>query len=369
MASFTKRGNTWQYTVSRMVNGKSSPLRKGGFSTKKAAQVAAAEVEAELSKGIVVNNKPIPFAQYFEEWFNMYKVNVSKSTLEHYKYTLKAIREYFKDTSIQDIKRRNYQDFLNNYGSTRARETVEKVHTHIRSCVLDAIEESIIRIDFTRKCVLTGSVPSKKPSEKHLHFTESEMLLKEVYNRLDKGLGYYIILLGLTSGMRFGEIVGLTRKDFNFFNNTITINKTWGYIKKMHEGFGPTKNEQSNRIIKMDKNTMEVFKELLTNSPTNMYQLVFFSAQSKYKVFSNNNVNKLLQNVLRDLDIDPITVHGLRHTHASVLLFKKVSIYYVSERLGHKDIETTLKDYSHVIKELRVEDEAGTIKTFEMMSV
>lgn len=96
MASFTKRGNTWQYTVSRMINGKSVPLRKGGFTKKKAAQVAA----AELSKGIVINNKPIPFEKYFEDWFKLYKRNVTKSTLEHYKYTLQAIRVYFDDKHL-----------------------------------------------------------------------------------------------------------------------------------------------------------------------------------------------------------------------------------------------------------------------------
>jgi integrase len=62
-------------------------------------------------------------------------------------------------------------------------------------------------------------------------------------------------------------------------------------------------------------------------------------------------------------------MHGLRHTHASVLLYKKVSIYYVSERLGHSDIETTLKEYTHEVKELRVEDERATMKTFEEMVV
>lgn len=52
-----------------------------------------------------------------------------------------------------------------------------------------------------------------------------------------------------------------------------------------------------------------------------------------------------------------------------MLLYKKVSIYYVSERLGHSDIETTLKGYTDVIKELREEDELGTINTFEKMVV
>lgn len=49
--------------------------------------------------------------------------------------------------------------------------------------------------------------------------------------------------------MRFAEMVGLTRNDFDFVNNTISINKTWGYMKRNPEGFGPTKNEQSNRKI------------------------------------------------------------------------------------------------------------------------
>ena len=50
-------------------------------------------------------------------------------------------------------------------------------------------------------------------------------------------------------------------------------------------------------------------------------------------------------------------MHGLRHTHASVLLYKKISLYYVSERLGHGDIQTTLKEYTHVLSELRIEDQ------------
>lgn len=92
-------------------------------------------------------------------------------------------------------------------------------------------------------------------------------------------------------------------------------------------------------------------------------------ASSKYKVISNTAANKIIRNILSELGINPITMHGLRHTHASVLLYKKVSVYYVSERLGHSDIETTLREYTHVIKELREEDELGTINVFEQMSV
>lgn len=140
-------------------------------------------------------------------------------------------------------------------------------------------------------------------------------------------------------------------------------------MKRNQEGFGSTKNEQSNRTIKMDMHTMKHFRQLFEANPKNIHNLVFYSPSSKYKVISNTVANKILKKVLAELKIDPISIHGLRHTHASVLLYKKVSIYYVSERLGHSDIETTLKEYTHLTKELRAEDERGTTSTFEQMAV
>ena len=61
------------------------------------------------------------------------------------------------------------------------------------------------------------------------HICNFDDSLQKDIKRLEQGLGYYIILLGLTSGMRFGEIVGLTKNDFDFKSNEININKTWGY--------------------------------------------------------------------------------------------------------------------------------------------
>lgn len=370
MASITKRGNTYQYTVSRMVNGQSKPIRKGGFRTKKEAQVAAAEVEASLAKGLVPFLKKVPFVEYFENWVVLYKKpKISRVTYEHYMYSLKSIKEFFDQKNIQDIRRQDYQMFLNWLGKDKAKETVAKINGHVKACVKDAIEEQIIQIDFTRKTELTWTVQSKKSTEKHLSYEDSERLLKSIWTKLDEGLGYSLLLLALVSGMRFEELVGLTRKDFDFINNTISVNKTWGYKKNSPKGFGPTKNEQSIRTIKIDHKTMNHFKKLFSSLPSNIHQLVFYSPSSKYQVISNTNANKLLKKLLEELNIPAITVHGLRHTHGSILLYKKTSIHYVSERLGHGDIETTLKVYTHVLKELRIEDERLSVKTFEQMIV
>ncbi|WP_370569983.1 tyrosine-type recombinase/integrase [Sporosarcina sp. resist] len=351
MASFQKRGKTWEYRVSRMINGTQKPIRKGGFRTKKEAEVAATELEANLRKGVIPHLKPEPFDEYFRGWVADYKVDISTITLKRYQATLETIIFHFGNSPIQNITKRQYQQFLNVYGLTHAKETTRKLNTHIRACIRTAIEENIIYKDFTKDVVLTGTA-KKRNEDKHLNYVESTLFLNKLFqitkDRNLRTITHYILLLGLTSGMRFGEMMGLTREDFDFTKNEIDVYETWDY--KGGNGFIPTKNEQSIRIIKMDNKTMSAFQVLFNETPNNEIGLIFYSEISKYKCITNEYVNKLLRGMLKSLDIELISVHGLRHTHASILLYRKVSIYYVSERLGHKDIDTTLKYYAHIIK-------------------
>lgn len=58
----------------------------------------------------------------------------------------------------------------------------------------------------------------------------------------------------------------------------------------------------------------------------------------------------------KNVDVPVISIHGLRHTHASLLLFAGVSIASVSRRLGHASMTTTQETYLHVIRELENKD-------------
>ena len=69
------------------------------------------------------------------------------------------------------------------------------------------------------------------------------------------------------------------------------------------------------------------------------------------KVISNAAVNKTLGKLCDVLNTDKRTSHSLRHTHCSFLLSQGISIYYISKRLGHKNIDTTLKHYSHLLED------------------
>lgn len=370
MASFQKRKDKWQYTVSRVINEKPKPIRKSGFRTKEEAMAAALLVEISLGKKEPSLEINIPFAEYFKHWMEIYKKpRVNSVTFSHYQYTLKAIENYFHNRPIQTIKRMDYQMFLNDFGKNKAKETVPKVNGHIKACIKDAVYDKVIDVDFTYNAQLMWTVQAKKPLEKCLNIEDSKKLLNFIHKKIHTNgkLGYYLLLLGLTSGLRYGELVGLTRKDFDFDNNTISVNKTWGYKSNSKRGVGPTKNEQSIRVIKLDNKTMKCFKDLFQSISNNTDDLGFFNPTSKYKVISNAHANNLLKESLIQLNIEPITVHGLRHTHATILLYEGVTIQYISERLGHSDIETTLKKYTHVIKELRLQDEILTVKIFDNM--
>lgn len=366
MASFQKRGKTWQYTVSRMVNGESAPIRKGGFRTKKEAQVAAAEVEEKLRKGITPHLKLEPFNAYLTQWVELYKSGVSEGTLTNYKNTIRIVDEHFSVTPIQHIKKSDYQLFLNKFGEDNSLEYAKKVNSHIRACVLEAIDEGVIHVDFTRSVVLTGK-KGKKSSEKHMNYLESKRFNKHLRKKIEdeKRPVLYLLALAFASGMRFSELIALNRKDFNFKEGLITISKARGYSTNTGGGERNTKTISSERTIRINKKTMDLFNDFFETTPNNIHDLVFYNPSSKYKVYSNTGVNKALKKILNEINIEPISVHGLRHTHASISLYKDVSIQYISERLGHADVDTTIREYAHLIKEMKKRDEKKTMDIFE----
>ncbi len=366
MASFEKRGKTWQYSVSRMVNGEYKPIRKGGYKTKKEAQVAAAVIEDRLNKGFEIHTTPVYLYDYFNNWINLYKSHLSSNTFNNYLNSRRIIKEYLSDAILQNMRKDEYQAFLNAYGRGKARTTTNRVHSHIKACIQEAIEEGIVHRDFTNRVVISGK-DGKLSEEKYLHYDESNKLINFLYAHLEGDPINHLLLLALGSGMRFSELIALRRDDFDFKHNLIKVNKTQGYLPSTGKGKRSTKTEDSNRTIKINDRIMSAFEQHFKNTPENIHRLIFFSPHSKYKVFSNTAINKRLKKTLSSLGVRTISIHGLRHTHVSILLYEGISIHYISERLGHKDIDTTLKKYAHMIKELREKDENKTMEVLEKM--
>lgn len=368
MASYSKRGTKWQYVISRVVNGKQRPIRKSGFKTKKEAMEAAKLIENKLEVGTLNSQEDYPFEKYFSDWYCTYKQNISPITRNTYNATHAKILKYFNTMPIQRINKRGYQQFLNTLGTTHAKATNRKLNSLIRACVREAVDEQIIKTDFTRNVTLTGH-NSKKSSEKFLNYADSKKLLSYLITHQEAAPEYPLLIVAATSGMRYGELIGLTYDDIDLVHNRVKIHRQWQY--RGNGGFSSLKTNSSERTISLDIQTMKVLEKQMKLSKAveqNIHNLIFYSANSPIQVITNDRLNDVLRRIQHKLNISPIiTAHGLRHTHASILIYEGVSVLSVSERLGHASTDITTSTYLHLIKELREQDSSKIISIFDQL--
>ena len=234
---------------------------------------------------------------------------------------------------------------LNQYASVHERQTTMDFHHHLKCAILDAVDEGLIPRDPTRKAIIKGKQPrEKKP--KFLNQYELHKLLDDLDLKSEINMDWLILLIAKT-GLRFSEALALTPKDFDLTRQTLSVSKTWNY--KENGGFLPTKNESSVRKIPIDWQNVIQFAELLKSLPEDKPIFV------KRKVY-NSTVNDRLARHCKNAGVPIISIHGLRHTHASLLLFAGVSIASVARRLGHSNMTTTQKTYLHIINELESKD-------------
>lgn len=286
------------------------------------------------------------FYEYYEKWIRVYKMGaIRKVTLDKYMMTLKWLKRLAPELKVCELNRIEYQEILNKYAEYHERQTTMDFHHQLKGAILDAVDDGLIERDPTRKAIIKGKTPAEK-KRKYLNQFELHMLLTSLELKQEVSWEWLILLVAKT-GMRFSEALGLTPKDFDFEHQMLSINKTWDY--KGEGGFMPTKNKSSVRKIQIDWKTVIQFSELLKGLPEN--EPIFV----KGNVY-NSTVNSVLSRYCKKANIPEITIHGLRHTHASLLLFAGVSIASVARRLGHSSMTTTQKTYLHIIQELENKD-------------
>lgn len=298
------------------------------------------------------------FHEYFKEWVNLYKVGAIRPiTLQKYYVTEQKIQELAPDLKIKDLNRYTYQQLLNSYALTHEKQTTMDFHHHLKGAILDAVDEGVISQNPTRKIVIKGKTPRPKKA-KFLNQFEVQALLKELNLKEDINWDWFILLI-IKTGLRFSEALALTPSDFDFSKQKIIINKTWDY-KMVTGSFQPTKNESSNRKIQIDWQLAMQFSQLIKMKDPDKPIFV------KSRVF-NSTINNRLKVLCENANIPTITVHSLRHTHASLLLFAGVSIASVANRLGHASMTTTQETYLHIIQELENQDNDKIIRHLSML--
>ncbi|URZ06463.1 tyrosine-type recombinase/integrase [Clostridium felsineum] len=289
-------------------------------------------------------------SEYYDKWITTYKKNNVRSvTYQKYLMTGKSLKEIEPDCDISKIDRGIYQKIVNKYAEAHEHLTVMDFHRQIRASVLDAADEGIIERDFTRR-VQIGGKPKTRKLKKFLEEDEAKIFIADLnINTKELNWDHFLLLL-INTGLRYAEALALTPSDFDFISRTIDVNKSYDYKSKTKTNrFQPTKNVSSNRIISLDLKTAWILRPLIEKlNPTEPIFPYWYGGG--HVIIYNSTINDIIARHCNNVGINKITVHGLRHTHASLLIAKKVSIQAVAKRLGHANTITTQSTYIHPLK-------------------
>lgn len=289
------------------------------------------------------------FYKYYLDWIHIYKDNaVRQVTLDKYYLVQKRLKELAPDLHMNELNRRNYQQILNLYARNHEKTTTLDFHHHLKASLFDAVDDGLLKSDPTRRAIIKGCSPNEKKI-KYLNLFDLQKLLRSLDLNSELNWDWFFLLIAKT-GLRFAEALALTKEDFDYEKQRIIINKSWNYKEKIGH-FQPTKNESSNRTVMVDWQLMQQFQSLIRSKEDD--QLIFFDKNQRVY---NSTLNQKLATYCEKLDIPIISIHGLRHTHASLLLYEGVSIASVAKRLGHSNTTTTQETYIHIIRELENKD-------------
>ncbi|GAA8584055.1 hypothetical protein HpBT295_08450 [Helicobacter pylori] len=146
------------------------------------------------------------------------------------------------------------------------------------------------------------------------------------------------LMVAFFTGMRTGEQLALTWEDIDFNEKTITINKS---LNELGQITSP-KNKPSVREVDLLEPVGKILKELKESEPNKKF--VFISIPKRSTMFQ-----RAFRSLLKALNLKERKLYTTRHTFASLMLSQGEEAMWVSKTLGHKDLNTTYKTYSHYI--------------------
>lgn len=183
----------------------------------------------------------------------------------------------------------------------------------------------------------SNSLPKPKKFLEQDEWDKVVSIMTDPYDRAVFFTLYY-------SGLRIGELLGLTVESIDFKKNTITVNKQYDIVAGK---ISSPKSKTSNRKVAIPAGCMEVIQSYLDK--------LYDSPEYPFQHRSSWVINERLKKLCLKAGVPVITVHGLRHSHASLLIRMGVPLNVISERLGHATPSITLNTYAHVYKQHDVE--------------
>lgn len=362
MASFRKRGSSWEYRIkyNDPVTNKKKEKTKGGFRTKKEAQIEAAEIEKKFyfNQHQIIQSEGLLVKDWLDQWIDVYGKQCEKTTLiTRKRYINKQIIPSLGNYKLSQLSKMEYEKFINKLSDAGyARRTVQTIHSIFCTAINKAVDlELISHNKFTGIKVKQNE---QIEDEKVNFYSKDEVDIFINSAKTSKFHHYLIAVLLLRTGMRKGEMLALTWDDINFEEKTISITKTRSDL-----GVKKPKTPSSKRIIGIDNTLIEDLKKNRLWQKKNKIKYGQRYGNSSYLILKPDGtemgeygVNKVIDAIIAKTNLHHLTPHGLRHTHAIMLLESGANIKFVSTRLGHATINMTANVYIHITKKYETEN-------------
>ena len=334
--SHRKRGkkNLWDYRI--FDKNKKVVASNSGFKTKREAEIEALVLELKLINGAIIDKNITLFALW-EKWLELTVKSLGQAEATFNKHLLRGrfIKKYFKEKPAIKIKASEYQSFLNKYAETNSRDNVSRMNAEIRNVIVFAKRDKLNIEDFTEGVVISGRPSKKQREEKYIHsFDDYQKLVTYLEQNLylTTSIVPYLLLIQLKTGMRAGEVAGLTWDCVLWESSEI---KTYRRYDTARKHWANPKTEESVSTIPIDNDTLTILKKLKQKQTvfiengtiTNNENMILVDLN--YKIVTNSGINKHLKQILKDLKIYPqnMTNTGLRHTYCSTMLAMGVDIW------------------------------------------
>ena len=354
-----RKHKVWQITIELPkdpITGKRNRRYRTVEGTKKEAERAMHEFITELEKGYYVANSNISITEWVQTWLEVYIIpNVSPTTLSRYQGMIKRyINPIIGHIPVQQLTTLAVQSWVNGLkispssGKEMSAATIKHAYHVLKGAMDKAVLAGII---YRSPC--TGIMLPKGQKKQAVIYDE-----KQIRQLLDAASGTdmeLVIDMELCLGVRRGELLGLEWGDIDWEHNQVKIIRNRVVVDGKSVVKEP-KTATSVRTLdvplplmqKLRKHKMLCLSNKLRLGQAYIatdYIIVHLDGKPIYPEYLSQMLTKLQEKA----GLPKCRFHDLRHLCASIMLLQGVNVKVAQERLGHKDIATTMNIYSHVL--------------------
>lgn len=326
--------------------------------TKAEAEAEAARIAAELERGTFVEPTRMSTADYLRQWLEASARRLAPSTLAVARYIVERhLISGLGEIPLQQLRPMHIERLAAELDSAGyAPSYREKVLKLLRQALRQAVRWQVLATNPAEAIRLPGS---RGRTIRALTREEARELLDAARER---PLLYRVVFFALHTGMRRGEIAALMWDDVDWDRRMVRVQRALQYIPGQGLVFTEPKTASSRRAIALGRTVMEMLAEHRRDQEEcrrrlgpgyRDHGLVF--AQEDGRPWSPDAMDRAFQRLCRQVGLEGVRFHDLRHTHATWLLEAGVHPKVVQERLGHSSITMTMDLYSHVLPTLQHE--------------